>query len=65
MLAGDDNKDSFKSNYLEGLNKVGINMTDIKDIICVMSASRPPSLEQTYEVTEAIEDDYAIFVLQL
>ncbi|WP_286739800.1 hypothetical protein [Psychrobacter sp. UBA3068] len=61
IYASEDNKDSFKSNYLEGLNKVGINMTDIKNIICVMSASRPPSLEQTYEVTEAIENDYAIF----
>ncbi|AMN50299.1 hypothetical protein [Psychrobacter sp. P2G3] len=61
IYANEDNKDSFKSNYLEGLNKVGINLTDIKDIICVMSASMPPSLEQTCEVTEAIEDDFAIF----
>ena len=61
IYANEDNKDSFKSNYLEGLNKVGINLTDIKDIICVMSASMPPSLEQTSEVTEAIEDDFAIF----
>lgn len=61
IYASEDNKDSFKSNYLEELNKVGINLTDIKDIICVMSASRPPSLEQTCEVTEAIEDDFAIF----
>ena len=45
----------------EELNRVGINLTDIKDIICVMSANIPPSLEQTFEVTEAIEDDFAIF----
>lgn len=61
IYASEDNKANFKSNYLEGLNKAGINLTDIKDIICVMSASRPPSLEQTCEVTEAVEDDFAIF----
>lgn len=61
IYASEGNKDSFKSNYLEELNRVGINLTDIKDIICVMSANIPPSLEQTFEVTEAIEDDFAIF----
>lgn len=61
IYASEDNKDSFKSNYLEGLNKVGINLTDITNTIFVMSASRPPSLEQTCKVTEAVEDDFAIF----
>lgn len=61
IYASEDNKGNFKSNYLEGLNKVGINLTDIKDIICVMSASRTPSLEQACEVTEVVEDDLAIF----
>ncbi len=61
IYASEDNKDSFKSNYLEGLNKVGINLIDITNTIFAMSASRPPSLEQTCKVTEAVEDDFAIF----
>ncbi|WP_350559890.1 hypothetical protein [Psychrobacter sp. CAL346-MNA-CIBAN-0220] len=59
--ASDENKNNFKTDYLKGLSKVGINPTDIKDIICVMSASSPPSLEQTLKVTETIEDSFAIF----
>ncbi|KRG32889.1 hypothetical protein [Psychrobacter sp. P11G3] len=61
IYATEDNKANFKSNYLEGLKKAEINLTDIKNIICVISASRPPSLEQICEVTEAIENDFAIF----
>lgn len=38
IYASDKNKNNFKSDYLEGLSKVGIHPTDIKDIICVMSA---------------------------
>ena len=61
MYASDKNKNNFKGDYLEGLSKVGINPTDIKDIICVMSASSPLSLEQTLKVTETIGNSCAIF----
>ena len=61
IYASEDNKDSFKSNYLEALNKVGVSPTGTKDIICVMSASRSLSLERILEVTELIEDDFAVF----
>lgn len=61
MYSSDQNNNNFKSDYSKGLSEIGINPIDVKDIICVMSASSPPSLEQTLKVTEAIEDSYAIF----
>lgn len=61
MYSSDQNNNNFKSDYSKGLSKIGINPIDVKDIICVMSASSPPSLEQPLKVTEAIEDSYAIF----
>lgn len=61
MYASDKNKNNFKSDYLQGLSRVGIHPTDIKDIICVMSASSSLSLEQILKVTETIGDSYATF----
>lgn len=61
MFTSKEDKSNLKSEYLEGLGKIGINLNDIENIICVMSANSPVSLGQVTKVIDAIDNDFAIF----